>query len=74
MNEDAIPEILYPNPKKPERYVVVMNDQIEKQSFADALARAELGANVLLGVGFGIYRLDSTVELINGVISVRSET
>ena len=74
MNQDAIPEILYPNPKKPKRYVVLFTNEVGHESFESALKWAELCARDDPDESFAICRIDSTVELISGVISVRSET
>ena len=73
MNQDAIPEILYPTPNKPDRYVVI-SSQFIPSSFDVALSSAESYCRTSPQYSWGIYKLDSTVEIISGVISVRSES
>ena len=69
VNKDAIPEILYPNPKNSDRYIVI-NSTYDTESFADALVTAEGYCRSSPLHPWAIYRLDTTVELINGVIVV----
>lgn len=42
------------------------------QCFADALGEAERMVKAQPGIKAHIYRIDSTVEMVNGVLSVRN--
>lgn len=55
---------------QPAQYIVV-SSQFETQGFADALVKAEMFNRTSPQKSWGIYKLDTTVEQINGVIVVR---
>jgi len=69
MNRDGIPNSLHPV-RRP-RYIAIAETDAT-QCFADALADAERMVKAQPGIKAHIYRIDSTVEIVNGILSVRN--
>lgn len=69
MNKDGIPNATH-RVARP-KYIAIA-DIDATQGFADALAEAERIVKAQPGIKAHIYRIDSTVEIVNGILSVRN--
>jgi len=69
MNKDGIPNATH-RVSRPKYIAIAETDAT--QCFADALADAERMVKAQPGIKAHIYKIDSTVEIINGILSVRN--
>lgn len=69
MQRDGIPNATH-RVYRPKYIAIAETDA--NQCFADALADAERMVKAQPGIKAHIYKIDSTVELVNGILSVRN--
>jgi hypothetical protein len=68
MNRDGIPNSQHKVTRP--KYIAVLSEA--SQSFAEALEDAERLVKSNPGRQAHVYKIDSTVEIVNGVVSVRN--
>ncbi len=68
MNRDGIPNSQH-KVRRP-KYIAILTEA--SQSFAEALEDAERLVKMNPGRAAHVYKIDSTVEVINGITSVRN--
>lgn len=70
MSRDGYPNAQFPVKRRP-KYIAIAEIEA-KHAFADALADAERIVKAQPGIKAHIYRIDSTVEMVNGILCVRN--